>query len=59
LAQYEIEDDVLRSFQEFSLANNIYSAMAEGHAAEVAAKRNAMDNATRNAGNYSFLILFI
>lgn len=48
---YEIEDDVLKSFQEFSFANKVYHAMAEGYASEVAAKMTAMDNATRNAGD--------
>jgi len=52
---YEIEDDVLKSFQEFAFANKIFHSMAEGYAAEVAAKMTAMDNATRNAGWFSFL----
>ncbi|KAI9300716.1 ATP synthase F1, gamma subunit [Cunninghamella echinulata] len=47
---YEIEDDVLANLQQFSLANAIYHAMAEGHAAEMCAKRAAMENATKNAG---------
>jgi len=50
IASYEIEDDVLQNFQEFTTANKLFHAMMEGHAAEVAAKMNAMDNATRNAG---------
>jgi F-type H+-transporting ATPase subunit gamma len=47
---YEIEDDVLANLQEFSFANSLYWAMVEGHAAEVCAKRAAMENATKNAG---------
>jgi F-type H+-transporting ATPase subunit gamma len=47
---YEIEDDVLANLQEFSFANGLYWAMAEGHAAEMCAKRAAMENATKNAG---------
>jgi F-type H+-transporting ATPase subunit gamma len=50
LDAYEVEDDVLQSLQEFSFANTIYATMAEGYAAETAAKMSAMDNATRNAG---------
>lgn len=51
ISAYEIEDDVLQNFQEFTTANKLYHAMMEGHAAEVAAKMSAMDNATRNAGD--------
>ncbi|RUS22300.1 ATP synthase F1, gamma subunit [Endogone sp. FLAS-F59071] len=47
---YEIEDDVLENLQEFTFANNVYWALVEGHAAEMAAKRSAMENATKNAG---------
>ncbi|GAA5816402.1 hypothetical protein MFLAVUS_009931 [Mucor flavus] len=49
-AVYEIEDDVLANLQEFSFANGVYWAMVEGHAAEMCAKRAAMENATQNAG---------
>jgi len=49
-AVYEIEDDVLANLQEFSFANSLYWAMVEGHAAEICAKRTAMENATKNAG---------
>lgn len=51
IGAYELEDDVLENYQEFSFANIVFAAMAEGHAAEVAAKMTAMDNATRNAGD--------
>ncbi|KAI8364407.1 ATP synthase F1, gamma subunit [Blakeslea trispora] len=47
---YEIEDDVLANLQEFTFANSVYWAMAEGHASEMSAKRAAMENATKNAG---------
>ncbi|GAA5811694.1 hypothetical protein MFLAVUS_005135 [Mucor flavus] len=49
-ATYEIEDDVLANLQEFSFANSLYWALVEGHAAEMCAKRAAMENATQNAG---------
>jgi F-type H+-transporting ATPase subunit gamma len=48
---YEIEDDVLENLQEFAFANSIYWGLVEGHAAEMAAKRTAMENATKNAGD--------
>ncbi|KAF9515973.1 hypothetical protein BS47DRAFT_1371840 [Hydnum rufescens UP504] len=43
--QYEMEED------EFSIANAIYASLMEGHAAEISSKRNAMDNASKNAGD--------
>jgi F-type H+-transporting ATPase subunit gamma len=49
-AVYEIEDDVLANLQQFTLANAVYHALVEGHAAEMCAKRAAMENATKNAG---------
>ncbi|KAI8366013.1 ATP synthase F1, gamma subunit [Radiomyces spectabilis] len=49
-AVYEIEDDVLANLQEFSFANAVYWGLTEGHAAEMCAKRAAMENAAKNAG---------
>ncbi|KZT04925.1 ATP synthase F1 gamma [Laetiporus sulphureus 93-53] len=47
---YEMEDDVTKDLAEFALANAIYAALVEGHACEQSARRNAMDNASKNAG---------
>lgn len=47
---YEQEEDTTRDLAEFSLANAIYAALVEGHAAEINSKQNAMDNASKNAG---------
>ncbi|CAG8589172.1 9791_t:CDS:2 [Acaulospora colombiana] len=47
---YEIEDDVLENLKEFAFANSIYWGLVEGHASEMASKRSAMENATKNAG---------
>lgn len=49
-AAYEMEDDVMANLSEFTFANSIYWALAEGHACEISSKRNAMDNASKNAG---------
>jgi F-type H+-transporting ATPase subunit gamma len=49
-AQYEVEDDVLDNLYEFSVANSVFWALSEGYASEMAAKRMAMENATKNAG---------
>ncbi|KAJ3517078.1 hypothetical protein NLJ89_g727 [Agrocybe chaxingu] len=46
---YENEDDATKDLAEFSLANAIYAALTEGHACEQSARRNAMDNASKNA----------
>jgi len=47
---YELSDDAVPDLQTFSFANSLYWAMTEGHAAEMASKRTAMENATKNAG---------
>ncbi|KAH8829134.1 ATPase, F1 complex, gamma subunit domain-containing protein [Flagelloscypha sp. PMI_526] len=46
---YEMEDDFTKDLAEFSLANAIFAALTEGHACEQSARRNAMDNASKNA----------
>lgn len=42
-AAFEIDDEVLSNLREYALANSIYWALAEGHACEQSARRNAMD----------------
>jgi len=46
-----MEDDVVKDLSEFALANALYATLVEGHAAETNARRNAMDNASKNAGD--------
>ena len=55
-AAFEIDDEVLANLREYALANTIYWALAEGHACEIAARRNAMDV---SAFKSSFLILLV
>ena len=55
LASYEIGDAVLKNFEEFTFANTLFWTISEGYAAEMAAKRTAMENATKNAGTYFVL----
>lgn len=59
-AAFEIDDEVLANLREYSLANSLYWALAEGHACEQSARRNAMDNASKNAGDMisRFTILY-
>ncbi|KAJ4490340.1 ATPase, F1 complex, gamma subunit domain-containing protein [Lentinula aciculospora] len=49
--KYEMEDDFTKDLAEFSLANALYSALTEAHSCEISARRNAMDNASKNAGD--------
>ena len=44
-----MEEDVTKDLAEFSIANAVYSALVEAHASEVSARRDAMDNASKNA----------
>jgi len=48
---YEMEDDFTKDLAEFTLANAIFSALVEGYACEMSSRRNAMDNASKNAGD--------
>ncbi|KAJ7043406.1 ATPase, F1 complex, gamma subunit domain-containing protein [Mycena alexandri] len=48
---YEMEDDFTKDLAEFSLANALFAALVEAHACEISARRNAMDNASKNAGD--------
>ncbi|EJT53254.1 ATP synthase gamma chain [Trichosporon asahii var. asahii CBS 8904] len=49
--RYEMEEDVSKDLAEFSLANAIYALLVEGHAAEISARRTAMENASNNAND--------
>jgi F-type H+-transporting ATPase subunit gamma len=42
-AAFEIDDEELPNLQEYALTNSLYWALAEGHACEQSARRNAMD----------------
>lgn len=54
---YEMEEDVSKDLAEFALANAIYTALVEGHAAEISARRTAMENAS-NVGHPCFMVSF-
>lgn len=45
----DIDADVLRNYQEFSLVNIIYYGMKESTTSEQSARMTAMDNASKNA----------
>ena len=45
-----IDDDVLRSYNEFALASLVYFSMKEGACSEQSSRMTAMDAASKNAG---------
>lgn len=53
LSTFDIEEEsgAVATFSDFSIANSIFSAMSEGYASEICARRNAMDSASKNAGD--------
>ncbi|SJM83257.1 probable ATP synthase subunit gamma, mitochondrial [Zygosaccharomyces bailii] len=52
-SKFEIDTDanVPEDLFEYTLSNKLLAALAEGYAAEISARRNAMDNASKNAGD--------
>jgi len=51
MLQYDdVDEDVLRNYHEFSLANIIFYGLKESACSEQSARMSAMDNATKNAG---------
>jgi len=60
IAAFEIDDEALVNLREYALANSLFWALAEGHACEISARRNAMENASKNAGDMiqKFQILY-
>jgi F-type H+-transporting ATPase subunit gamma len=57
---FEVDEVVLPNLREYGLANSLFWALSEGHACEISARRNAMDNASKNAGEMiqKYQILF-
>lgn len=53
LAVFDIEDDngTTEVLSKIALTNAVFAGMAEGYASEISARRNAMDNASKNAGD--------
>jgi F-type H+-transporting ATPase subunit gamma len=45
-----VDEDVLKSYQEYSLASLIFYTMKENACSEQSARMSAMDNASKNAG---------
>ena len=45
-----LDEDVIKSFQEFQLANTVYYTIKENYTSEQGARMVSMDGATKNAG---------
>ena len=58
MSAFEVDDDSLENYNQFLLASQLFWALSEGHASEMAAKRTAMENATKNAGKLDHESLF-
>ncbi|ROW11284.1 hypothetical protein VMCG_01000 [Cytospora schulzeri] len=60
ISAFETDEELLPNLREYALANAIFWGLAEGHACEQSARRNAMDNASKNAGEMinKYQILF-
>ena len=55
LSDYDsVDEEVLRCYREFSIANLIFYAMKESACSEQSQRMTAMDGATKNAGPYSY-----
>jgi len=51
LALYDsVDDDVLQSYLEYSLASKIYYSLKQGATSEQSSRMNAMENSSKNAG---------
>ncbi|KAI1376261.1 ATP synthase F1 gamma [Hypoxylon crocopeplum] len=57
---FEVDEELLSNLREYALSNSLYWALAEGHACEISARQQAMDNASKNAGEMinKYQILF-
>nr|XP_018670674.1 ATP synthase subunit gamma, mitochondrial-like isoform X2 [Ciona intestinalis] len=54
-----LDEDVLKSYQEFQLANTLYYTMKENYTSEQGARMISMDGATKNAGMIYQLVIMI
>ena len=47
-----LDADVVQSYMEYSLASLVYYCMKEGATSEQSSRMSAMDNSSKNAGQY-------
>jgi len=52
-----IDQGVMESYQEFTVAALLYYTMKESACSEQSSRMTAMDNASKNAGNLNFIII--
>lgn len=43
ISAFEADSEALSALKEYALANSLFWALAEGHACEISARRNAME----------------
>lgn len=55
----DVDEEVLRSFHEMSLANLIFYAMKESACSEQSSRMTAMDAASKNAGRSDYQIYIV
>ena len=48
----DVDEDILRNYNEFQLASILYFCMMESSCSEQSSRMTAMDSATKNAGKY-------
>lgn len=53
-----LDADVIKSYQEYSLASMIFYAMKENACSEQSSRMTAMDGASKNAGKEYVLVIF-
>lgn len=49
-----VDEEVTKSYLEFSMVSLLYYCMKEGACSEQSSRMTAMDNASKNAGNFYF-----
>lgn len=49
-----IDENVLESYQEFTVAALVYYTMKQSACSEQSSRMTAMDNASKNAGKYNY-----
>jgi len=59
LFAYKYDEDIFDELQEFAFAINLYWALSEGYMSELSSRKYAMENSSRNASNFNYLIFFL
>lgn len=52
-----LDESVIKSYHEYSLASLLFYAMKENACSEQSSRMTAMDNASKNAGKFCLIII--